>query len=399
VQVCSAGTSPASVHPRALDTITSLGLDIEGLHSKGLANLPDELELVITLCDDARDHCPTIAGARHVHWPIADPSACEGDPKTVESAFVTARDALIEHITSLAQSLRQPETVGIIGGSGFYDLPGIERVETIDVSTPFGKPSAPITLGHLGNKRVAFVARHGHGHHLLPGEINVRANLYALRRLGVRHVIGISAVGSLRDTMPPGDVVLPRQFIDRTQHRPATFFGDGAVAHVSLADPVCPVLCRAVLDAASDVLEPSRVHDDATYVCIEGPQFSTRAESHLMRTWGADVVGMTCMPEARLAREAQMSYVALTLPTDYDCWRDRHEEVQVDELLATLRANVETARRIVAQAVAALDVAADNPLHRTLETALLTPRTALPARFRTTRHAILNAPTTFSEPA
>ena len=260
--------------------------------------------------------------------------------------------------------------IGVLGGSGFYDLPGVGGAERVEVDTPFGRPSDALTVGHLGDRRVVFLARHGRGHRLLPGEINARANLYALKELGVTHVLSVSAVGSLREAIAPGDVVVPRQFIDRTVGRPATYFGAGVVAHVSLADPVCGRLGDGLVAAAH--AEAARVHAAATYVGIEGPQFGTRAESELMRAWGGDVVGMTNLPEVRLAREAELCYATLALPTDYDCWRAR-DEVTVTDALTVLRANVAMAQRILRRALAAIDPATTCACQRSLDAALVTP--------------------------
>jgi len=271
--------------------------------------------------------------------------------------------------------------IGVIGGSGFYDLPGVTGLETVEVDTPFGRPSDALVVGTFAGRRVVFLPRHGRGHRLLPGEINARANLYALKLLGATHVVSVSAVGSLREEIAPGDVVVPRQFIDRTVARPATFFGAGVVAHVGLADPVCSVLADTL--ATSAEREGSRVHGTATYVCIEGPQFGTRAESELMRAWGADVVGMTNLPEARLAREAELCYATLALPSDYDCWRARDVVTAVDAL-AVLRAGVGAARRILARALETIDPARTCACQRSLDAALVTPPDAIdgPARSR-----------------
>ncbi len=263
-----------------------------------------------------------------------------------------------------------PAAIGVLGGSGFYDLPGVDAAETVEVDTPFGPPSDTLTVGRFGARRVVFLARHGRGHRLLPSEINPRANLYAMKQLGVTHVVSVSAVGSLREAITPGDVVVPRQFLDRTVGRPATYFGGGVVAHVSLADPVCGRLGDALVTAGH--AESARVHAAATYVCIEGPQFGTRAESELMRRWGGDVVGMTNLPEARLAREAELCYATLALPTDYDCWRAR-DEVTVTDAMAVLRANVAMAQRILGRVLAAIDPASGCTCQLSLDAALVTP--------------------------
>lgn len=269
--------------------------------------------------------------------------------------------------------------IGVIGGSGFYDLPGTTELETIEVETPFGRPSDALVAGRFAGRRVVFLPRHGRGHRLLPGEINARANVYALKLLGATNVISISAVGSLRESIAPGDLVVPRQFIDRTVARPATFFGAGVVAHVGLADPVCGVLADTLVTAAAH--EGKQIHARATYACIEGPQFGTRAESELMRAWGADVVGMTNLPEARLAREAELCYATLALPSDYDCWRTRDAVTAVDAL-AVLRANVEAARRVLARSLAALDPVRTCSCQRSLDAALVTAPEAIDAAAR-----------------
>lgn len=289
------------------------------------------------------------------------------------------RDEIRARVQELAASLRPAPAVGVIGGSGFYDLPGLVDVEQLDVETPFGSPSAPLTVGRVDGRRIVFLPRHGKGHHLLPSEVDPRANLHALKQAGVTQVVSVSAVGSLREHIAPGDVVLPRQFIDRTVARPSTFFGGGVVAHVSLADPVCAMVVDAL--AASSEGKAPHVHAAATYVCIEGPQFGTRAESEMFRAWGADVVGMTNLPEARLAREAELCYATLALATDYDCWRPR-DEVTVSDALAVLRRNIVMAQRIVLGAALALDPARPCPCQRSLDAALVTQPEAIPAQAR-----------------
>lgn len=266
--------------------------------------------------------------------------------------------------------LHRPPAIGVIGGSGFYDLPGATGHETVEVATPFGPPSDALTLATAAGRRVIFLARHGRGHRLLPSEINTRANLYALKLLGATHVLSISAVGSLREQIAPGHVVIPRQILDRTVARPSTFFGSGIVAHVSLADPTCNRV-GDVLVTAARATAGTVVHATGTSVCIEGPQFGTRAESELMRAWGGDIVGMTAMPEARLAREAELCYATLALATDYDCWHA--SDVTMAGVLAVMRANTERARTILGHALAALDPSAACPCQRSLDAALATP--------------------------
>ncbi len=235
--------------------------------------------------------------------------------------------------------------LGIIGGSGLYDLPELQVLDQLTVETPYGSPSDRLTVGRLGATDIVFLPRHGAGHRLTPTELPYRANIYALKQLGVTHLLTISAVGSLKEELPPLTVVLPDQIIDRTVDRPSTFFEGGAVAHVGLADPYCPCLTSAVAAAAAG--SGAAIVEGGTYVCIEGPQFSTRAESNLYRTWGASVIGMTAMPEARLAREAELCYATIALVTDYDVWHDTEEAVTVELVIANLRANTAVARTIV----------------------------------------------------
>ena len=250
--------------------------------------------------------------------------------------------------------------IGIIGGSGLYDLDGLTDLERVRVETPFGAPSDDFLVGRLGGLRLVFLPRHGAGHRILPHEVNSRANIHGMKQLGVEHLLAVSAVGSLREELRPGDLVVVDQYVDRTRTRPSSFFGDGAAGHIAFADPVCPRLAGWLADAAAEAVlasgSTSRVHRKGTYVCIEGPQFSTRAESNLLRAGGlVDVIGMTALPEAKLAREAELCYATLALVTDYDCWHSTEEAVTVEAVVATLRKNVATARDVVrrtAQAVA-----------------------------------------------
>ncbi|HEV7735692.1 MAG TPA: S-methyl-5'-thioadenosine phosphorylase [Candidatus Binatia bacterium] len=271
-------------------------------------------------------------------------------------------------------------TLGVIGGSGLYDLPGLERVERKRVETPFGDPSDEFVVGHLGDTRLVFLPRHGRGHRLLPSELPYRANLYGMKTLGADCVLAVSAVGSLREEIVPGHVVVPDQFIDRTRGRQAesTFFGRGVVAHVQFADPFCPVLSRALVAAARAA--GSTVHEGGTYVCMEGPAFSTRSESHLYRSWGAQVIGMTNLQEAKLAREAELCFATLALATDYDCWREGHEDVQIDDILRVIAANVDGARKTVAMLAPSLPPRTGCPCPRALENAIITDRAAIPAQ-------------------
>jgi 5'-methylthioadenosine phosphorylase len=242
--------------------------------------------------------------------------------------------------------------IGILGGSGLYALAGIEQARTVDVDTPFGRPSDSIHLGRIGGKRVAFLSRHGRGHRLLPSEINYRANIYALKLLGVERILSASAVGSMREAIRPRDVVIPDQFVDRTRGRISTFFGGGVAAHVAFADPICPEVQRTLSDASRAA--GAKVHEGGTYLCMEGPAFSTRAESRLYRSWKVDVIGMTNLQEAKLAREAEICYATLALVTDYDCWHEEEEDVSVESILANLRANSLLAVEILRAGVTAL---------------------------------------------
>ena len=235
--------------------------------------------------------------------------------------------------------------LGIIGGSGLYEMEGLDEILTIDVSTPFGDPSDQIVTGTLQGLKMAFLPRHGRGHRILPGEVNYRANIYALKSLGVDTIISVSAVGSMKEDIRPGDLVIPHQFIDRTKGRPSTFFGNGIVAHLAFADPVCLALARILAGGA--ISTGTSVHEGGTYICMEGPQFSTRAESLLYRSWDVDVIGMTNIPEAKLAREAEICYATLALATDYDCWHETEEDVSVEGILQIMHRNVENAREVI----------------------------------------------------
>jgi 5'-methylthioadenosine phosphorylase len=243
--------------------------------------------------------------------------------------------------------------IGIIGGSGLYALDGLTNVREIKLETPFGEPSDALVAGELGGAQVVFLPRHGRGHRLSPTEVPYRANVFALKSLGVEWLVSVSAVGSLSEELHPGAIVIPDQYIDRTVRRSPTFFGNGLVAHVSLADPTCPALHRAVAAAAVEAGVP--VTDGGTYVCIEGPAFSTRAESKLYRSWGAQVIGMTAIPEVRLAREAELHYVSLALVTDYDCWKTDEDAVSADGVVATLDRNVANVRRLLSKLVPLLE--------------------------------------------
>lgn len=278
-------------------------------------------------------------------------------------------------------------SIAIIGGSGLYDLPGLEPTEELRLATPFGAPSGPIRVGVIAGRRVLFLARHGAGHRLSPAEVNARANLWALKAAGATRVLSVSAVGSLREAIAPGDFVVVSQFLDFTRGRARSFFGDGVVAHVSLADPVCPGLASQVTTAARGRERP--VHAVGTYACIEGPRFSTRAESHMFRQLGADVVGMTNMPEAALAREAELCYATLALPTDHDCWRP-DDEVRVHDVLAQLAANVRAAAAVVADVIVQVDPHERCACQAALDAGLITPLDQI-APARATELALLLA--------
>jgi len=265
--------------------------------------------------------------------------------------------------------------LAVLGGSGFYEMPGLEVIDEIVIDTPFGATSDPVRVGTLEGRRVAFLARHGRHHTLLPSEIPQRANFWALKSLGVQRVLAISAVGSLREDYRPGDMVVPDQLIDRTRgQRPGTFFGEGIVAHIGFADPFCPVLAPAVALAARKAGAP--VHEGGSYIVIEGPAFGTRAESDLYRSWGASVVGMTALPEAKLAREAELCYAILAAVTDYDAWHSEHEAVDATTVFAVLRKNVEASREAVRQLVSSLPSGAC-ACHTALDAALLTDASAI----------------------
>jgi 5'-methylthioadenosine phosphorylase len=251
----------------------------------------------------------------------------------------------------LGQTLGQAE-IGIIGGSGLYSMPGFTNIREERVETPFGDPSEVFVLGDLEGRRVAFLARHGRGHRILPSELNFRANIYAFKKLGVGRIVSLSAVGSLKEEHKPTDFVIPDQFIDRTFHRASTFFGEGIVGHVAFGDPVCPAVAKAAASACKAIGVAGKL--GGTYICMEGPQFSTKAESNLYRSWGADVVGMTNLQEAKLAREAEICYATVAMVTDYDCWHESHEAVTVEQIIAVSHQNAENAARVVKAAVAAI---------------------------------------------
>jgi 5'-methylthioadenosine phosphorylase len=268
--------------------------------------------------------------------------------------------------------------IGIIGGSGLYDMADVTDRREVTLTTPFGDPSGPYVLGTLRGKRVAFLARHGSGHRLSPSELNFRANIYGLKLLGVEYILSASAVGSLKEDFKPLDIVVPDQFIDRTRGRISTFFGNGLVAHVSFAHPFCKVLSGLAYD--SGLSAGATVHKGGTYVCMEGPQFSTLAESNLYRSWGASIIGMTNLQEAKLAREAEICYTTIALVTDYDCWHPDHDSVTVDMIVANLTQNAKTAQQIIATAVERLPYARTCECASALKFALITRPEMVPAQ-------------------
>ena len=270
--------------------------------------------------------------------------------------------------------------IGVIGGSGLYELDELTDREEVTLSTPFGDPSGPYVIGTLHARRVAFLARHGLGHRLLPSELNFRANIYGMKLLGVGSILSASAVGSLREEHRPLDIVIPDQFFDRTRGRISTFFGQGLVAHVAFSHPICPVLSDIAVSSGTRV--GATVHRGGTYVCMEGPQFSTLAESKLYRSWGMDIIGMTNLQEAKLAREAEICYVTIALVTDYDCWHPDHDSVTVDMIVANLMQNAKTARQIIADAVSRVPSERTCACARALESAIITRPEHVPAHVR-----------------
>lgn len=283
-------------------------------------------------------------------------------------------------------------SIGVIGGSGLYDMEGLTRVKEVRVATPFGKPSDAVVVGDLDGIRMAFLSRHGRGHRLSPSEINYRANIYALKKLGVERLISVSAVGSMKEALHPGHVVIPDQFYDQTKRRIGTFFEGGVVAHVALADPVCRDEAGKLAEAARK--SGATVHAGGVYLCIEGPQFSTRAESRIYRQWGVDVIGMTNLPEAKLAREAGMCYATMALVTDFDCWHPGHDAVTVEAVIATLHQNVALSRRVIRAVTPSLAGPRLCACARALETAVLTARDKIPASARKRLSLLLGKPPT-----
>src|ERR1700680_706286 len=280
----------------------------------------------------------------------------------------------------------EPVRIGVIGGSGLYHMPGLENAREVRVKTPFGNPSDALVLGTLEGKRVAFLARHARGHRFLPGEINYRANIHAMKQLGVERIISVSAVGSLQEDLKPLDFLIPDQFYDRTRHRISTFFGDGVVAHVGFDKPVCSQLA-GVLGAACD-LAKVRVHRGGTYICMEGPQFSTLAESHVYRQLCFHVIGMTNLTEAKLAREAEICYSTVAMITDYDCWHPNHSSVTLEEIISNLNKNAENAQNVVREAVRRIPTDRACKCGSALAHAILTDRAVIPAAARKRLRAI-----------
>lgn len=269
--------------------------------------------------------------------------------------------------------------IGVIGGSGLYQLEGIEDIQEVPTETPYGSPSSVPMIGRYGDSKVVFIPRHGKAHTITPSDINYRANIYAMKQHGVQWLLSVSAVGSMKEELKPGDMVVVDQFLDRTKARPSTFFGDGVVAHLSFGDPVCPVMFGAIGNAC----EAAGVtyHKGGTYVCMEGPQFSTRAESNVYRSWGVSVIGMTNLPEAKLAREAEISYGTLAMVTDYDCWHEGHDEVTAQTVVQTLLKNVDTARKVFSEFLKHPPTGT-SPCHTALKDAIVTRPEDIPSETR-----------------
>jgi len=278
--------------------------------------------------------------------------------------------------------------IGIIGGSGLYSMPGFTDVREVTQQTPFGDPSDPYVLGTLEGRKVAFLARHGRGHRIMPTELNFRANIYGFKQLGVERILSLSAVGSLKEEHKPLDFVLPDQFFDRTRHRIDTFFGEGIVAHISFADPICADLAKVAYAACGKANVTSKL--GGTYLCMEGPQFSTKAESNVYRSWGMDVIGMTNLQEAKLAREAEICYATVAMVTDYDCWHPHHDSVTVDQIIAVLVKNAENAAKVVRESVAAMPRPRLCKCGSTLGHAILTERDKIPTATRKKLSLILD---------
>jgi 5'-methylthioadenosine phosphorylase len=270
--------------------------------------------------------------------------------------------------------------IGVIGGTGLYQIEGLTDIQEVNIDTPFSKPSDTITIGRLGEIGIAFLPRHGKGHRISPTEVPYRANIYALKSLGVEHIISVNTVGSFKPEIKPGDLVIPDQIIDRTRQRANTFFGEGIVAHIPFADPFCPVLSQILYQAAKEA--GATVHPKGTYVAMEGPAFSTRAESKLYRSWGADIIGMTALPEARLAREAEICYASVAGVTDYDSWQEKSEKFTVDTILNIQHRNTDTIRKIIKLAVARIPEKRDCGCATALRNAIVTDPKFIPQEQR-----------------
>jgi 5'-methylthioadenosine phosphorylase len=287
---------------------------------------------------------------------------------------------MVEKLMAAPQLIEYPVTIGIIGGSGLYQMESLTDIQEIKMETPFGSPSDALILGKINGTSVVFLARHGRGHTLTPSEVPFRANIYAMKMLGVEYLLSASAVGSLKAEAKPVDMVVPDQFIDRTKNRAATFFGEGIVGHISFGDPVCNILATLLADAVeSQQLAGVTLHRGGTYVCMEGPAFSTKAESNLYRSWGATVIGMTNLTEAKLAREAEIAYATLAMVTDYDCWHPEHDSVTVEMVIGNLQKNAVNAQKVITEVVRRLS---ENPpaseAHSALKYAIITPLDKVP---------------------
>ncbi len=269
-------------------------------------------------------------------------------------------------------------SIGVIGGSGLYEMEGLTQIRAVKITTPFGRPSDDYIVGTLHGRRVAFLPRHGRGHRILPTDINYRANIFGMKKLGVERIISVSAVGSMKEEIRPGDIVVPDQFYDHTKHRRSTFFGGGVVAHVGMAEPVCPSLCRVLIEAGERV--GATLHRNGTYLCMEGPQFSTKAESLTYRTWNVEVIGMTNATEAKLAREAEICYSTIALATDYDCWHHSEEPVTVEAVLAVMKKNIETSKAMIREAVRMLPGTRECGCGEALRNTIMTPEKLMPAK-------------------
>lgn len=270
--------------------------------------------------------------------------------------------------------------IGVIGGSGLYEMEDLRVKDELTVNTPFGLPSDRYLVGEIDGTELVFLPRHGRGHRILPSHLNYRANIFGMKKLGVDWIISVSAVGSMREDIEPGHIVIVDQFFDRTRERPSTFFGEGVAGHITFADPVCPILRAALLEAAET--SGAKAHDGGTYICIEGPQFSTRAESKVFRSWGVDVIGMTNLPEARLAREAEICYSTIALCTDYDCWHESEEDVTIEAILETMRQNISAAKSIIREAIKRFPLPRACPCAEALKHAIMTPAELIPPATR-----------------